>query len=51
VTGPPAPPNPRRDTHQPRMQRLPRHADLGRDLGHRRSVQHRHHRSIPLLDH
>ena len=35
---------------QPRMHRLARHPDLGRHLRRARTVQHRHHRSIPLLD-
>ncbi len=48
---PPTPPVPARDlTPDPRMQRLPRHPDLARDLTHLRTVQHRHHRPIPLLD-
>ena len=34
----------------PRMHRLARHTDLGRDLAHRGAVQHRHHRPVPLLD-
>jgi hypothetical protein len=34
----------------PRVRRLARHTRLGRHLAHPSAIQHRHHRSIPLLD-
>ena len=36
--------------HQPRVDGLTRHAGLGGHVGDARAVQHRRHRSIPLLD-